>query len=244
MIMDVLLCIGPNDTTVATACIESIRKNIQHRFIVCIVPPGFKTLPIPGTRWVCEDVFPFKKTDIDGLFGHPERSGWYLQQLLKIYAPLVLTQLSDTYLIVDADVIFHRPATFFSEGRVLFNVGIEYHIPYFEHMEALLPGLRKLSPASGICHLMPMKRHIVSSLIARVESHHGKSFWRAFLDCVPLREYHGSGASEYEILFTFTHLYFPEEMEVRALEWKNSDRLTSGYSGVYEAVHWYMRHYA
>ena len=148
--MDVVLCIGPNDTAVAKTCIESIQDNIRHRFIVCIVPPGFKTLTIPGTRWVCEDAFPFKKSDIDTLFRRPERSGWYLQQLLKIYAPLVLTQLSDTYLIVDADVVFHHPATFIQDNRIQFNVGTEYHIPYFEHMEGLLTSLRKVNNASGI----------------------------------------------------------------------------------------------
>jgi len=239
--MDVVLCIGPNDSAVAAACIESIRTNIQHRFIVCIVPPGFKALPIPDTRWVCEEVFPFKKSDIDIQLGHPERSGWYLQQLLKIYAPLVLTQLSDTFLIVDADVVFHRPVTFVRDNRIQFNVGTEYHIPYFEHMEGLLTSLRKLSGASGICHLMPMKRHIVGSLVSKVETHHAKPFWKVFLECVPPREYHGSGASEYEILFTFTQLYFPDEMEIRPLQWKNSDQVTPNYPGIYEAVHWYMR---
>jgi len=239
--MDVVLCIGPNDAAVATACIESIRTNINHRFIVCIVPPGFKALAIPDTRWMCEDVFPFKKAYIDTQFRHPERSGWYLQQLLKIYAPIVLTNLSDTFLIVDADVVFHHPVTFVRDGRIQFNVGTEYHIPYFEHMEGLLSGMRKINSASGICHLMPMKRHIVASLIAKVESQHAKPFWSVFLDCVPLREYHGSGASEYEILFTFTQLYFPGEMEIRPLEWKNSDRVTPNYPGIYEAVHWYMR---
>jgi len=239
--MDVVLCIGPNDTAVATACIESIRTNIKHRFIVCIVPTGFKPLTIPDTRWVCEDVFPFKKAYIDALFRHPERSGWYLQQLLKIYAPLVLTQLSDTFLIVDADVVFHHPVTFVRDGRIQFNVGTEYHIPYFDHMKALLASLRKISSSSGICHLMPMKRHIVASLIAKVEDKHSKPFWTVFLDCVPPHEYHGSGASEYEILFTFTQLYFPDEMEIRPIQWKNSDQVTPNYQGIYEAVHWYMR---
>ena len=241
MAMDVVLCIGPNDTEVAARCIESVRTNIQHRSIVCIVPSGFKSLEIPDTRWVCEDVFPFKKSDIDALFRRPERSGWYLQQLLKIYAPIVLPELSDTYLIVDADVVFHHPVTFVRDGRIQFNVGTEYHVPYFEHMEGLLSGLRKISSSSGICHLMPMKRHIVASLIAKVESHHARPFWHAFLEHVPPREYHGSGASEYEILFTFTQLYFPDEMEIRPIQWKNSDQVTSNYAGIYEAIHWYMR---
>jgi len=239
--MDVVLCIGPNDTAVATRCIESIQKNIEHRFIVCIVPAGFKPLAIPTTRWICEDVFPFKKVDIDIQFKHPERSGWYLQQLLKIYAPIVISDLSDTFLIVDADVVFHHPTTFVREGRIQFNVGTEYHVPYFEHMKSLLPELQKVSNVSGICHLMPMKRHIVASLLKKVEHRHAKPFWRAFLDCVPPREYHGSGASEYEILFTFTHIYFRDEMELYPLQWKNSEQLTSNYDGMYEAIHWYMR---
>jgi hypothetical protein len=144
-------------------------------------------------------------------------------------------------LIVDADVVFRRPVTFVSNDRIQFNVGTEYHVPYFEHMSDLLLGLRKVSSASGICHLMPMKRHIVADLIRRVETLHSKPFWNVFLDCVPPREHHGSGASEYEILFTFTQMYFPNEMEIRPLQWKNSDHPTPDYPGVYEAIHWYMR---
>ena len=238
--MDVVICIGPNDYDVAARCIESIKVFVPRGTIYCIVPPSF-----PHERsdvvFVREDAFPFNKGFIDTAFKTPQRSGWYLQQLLKLYAPSIISQLSDTYLIVDADVVFHRPVTFVHNDTIAFNTGTEYHLPYFSHMARLLPGLQKVRAESGICHLMPMKRHIVAELVRRVEVFHGKPFWVAFLECVNGADYPGSGASEYEILFSFTLTEFPNDAHVRPIGWRNSDHVDPNYAGVYEAVHHYMR---
>lgn len=238
--MDVVICIGPNDYDVAARCIESVKVFVPHRTIYCIVPSSF-----PHERSdvvvVREDAFPFNKGFIDTAFKTPQRSGWYLQQLLKLYAPIIISQLSDTYLIVDADVVFHRPVTFVHNDTIAFNTGTEYHLPYFSHMARLLPGLQKVRAESGICHLMPMKRHIVAELMRRVEVFHGKPFWVAFLECVNGADYPGSGASEYEILFSFTLTEFPNDAHVRPIGWRNSDHVDPNYAGVYEAVHHYMR---
>ena len=233
--MDIVICVGPNDAHVVSRCIESVRQYIQYRTIVCIAAPGIE--PIQNVVWIPESVFPFTKKDMNA----GERSGWYLQQLLKIYAPLVLPQLSDTYLILDADVVFHKHVSFSNQGIIQFNVGTEYHRPYFYHMKRLHPALNKVRDVSGICHLMPMKRHIVKELIRQVEVHHSSTFWKVFIDAVDPRERPYSGASEYEILFSFTLSQFPNEAVVHPLEWANSQSVTPGYTGVYEAVHYYMR---
>lgn len=230
--MDIVICIGPNDAAVATHCVESIRRNVPHRTIVCIVAPSVE--PIPGVVWVPESIFPFSKDDMNA----GDRSGWYLQQLLKLYAPIVISQLSDTYLIVDADVVFHNPVTFVHADVLQFNVGTEYHRPYFDHMKRLHPTLSKVRDVSGICHLMPMKRHIVKELMRQVGQ---VPFWKAFLAAIDPPHLPYSGASEYEILFSFTLSRFPTEAIVRPLEWKNSESVTPGYTGTYEAVHYYMR---
>lgn len=233
--MDIVICIGPNDAPVVTQCIDSIRRNVPHRSIVCIVSPSIE--PISDVIWIPESLFPFTKEDMNA----GSRSGWYLQQLLKLYAPIVIPQLSDNYLIVDADIIFHNPVTFINNDVLQFNVGTEYHIPYFDHMKRLHPILYKVRDVSGICHLMPMKRHIVKELILRVENQHSMPFWRAFLTVIDPNHLPYSGASEYEILFSFTLTQFPNEAVIRPLEWKNCNTITSGYTGTYEAIHYYIR---
>lgn len=233
--MDIVICIGPNDANVATRCIDSIKRNVPHRTIFCIVAPSIQS--IPDVIWIPESIFPFSKDDMNA----GARSGWYLQQLLKLYAPIVIPQLSDNYLIVDADVLFHNPVTFIHGNVLQLNAGTEYHRPYFSHMKRLDPILVKTSDVSGICHLMPMKRHIVKELIRRVEQRHDRPFWKTFLNQIDQHELPYSGASEYEILFSFVLTQFPEEAVVRQLEWKNSDSVTHGYTGIYEAIHYYMR---
>ena len=64
-----------------------------------------------------ENIFPFNKEYIDNLFKCPERSGWYLQQLLKIYAPIIINDILDKYIIVDADLRFYNRINFF-ENRI------------------------------------------------------------------------------------------------------------------------------
>jgi len=233
--MDIVICIGPNDAGVAAQCIESVQRNVPHRSIVCIVAPGIE--PIPGVLWLPESAFPFSKDDMHA----GSRSGWYLQQLLKLYAPIVIPQLLDTYLIVDADVVFHNPVTFVHDGVLQFNAGTEYHVPYFDHMTRLHPMLFKTQSVSGICHLMPMKRHIVEALFRYVEDRYHEPFWKSFLKLIDPQHLPYSGASEYEILFTFALTQFPKEAVVRQLVWKNSESVTPGYTGTYEAVHYYMR---
>lgn len=232
--MDIVICVGPNDSELINHCVESIRRNVPHRTIFCIVSPG---IVVPGAECIDERIFPFSKSDINA----GQRSGWYLQQLLKLYAPFIIPQLSSSYLIVDADVVFHNPVTFFHNGVIQFNAGTENHLPYFEHMQRLHRNLIKVRNISGICHLMPMKRHIVDALFKQVENFHLIPFWRAFLKSIDPLQKPYSGASEYEILFSFTLKQFPNEAVVRQLEWRNTATITPGYTGTYEAVHYYMR---
>ena len=232
--MDIVICVGPNDAAVVHHCIHSIQRNVPHRAIFCIVAPG---IVVQGAECIDEGIFPFSKSDMNA----GERSGWYLQQLLKLYAPFVIPQMSSNYLIVDADVIFHNPVTFFHNGVIQFNTGTENHAPYFEHMQRLHPSLSKVRNVSGICHLMPMKRDIVIELFRQVETVHLLPFWKAFVKCLDPAQKPYSGASEYEILFSFTLRHFPKEAAVRRLDWRNATTITPGYPGTYEAVHYYMR---
>lgn len=247
--MDVVTCLGPSDEALLSTLVTSVRQHLQPRRIYVIAPAGIierqRTAAVAvaaSIHWVDEATFPFTKKDIARIFRKDEtykRSGWYLQQLLKIYAPLQIPELS-RYVIIDADVRFHQPATFFEGNRILFNVGTEHHLPYFEHLHRLL-GLPKLRPESGICHLMPMERDIVEALVHEVEQRHGEPFWRVFLECVSPSEYDTSGASEYEILFTFAWARFPDRIAVRPLRWQNTSLAEHHTEYVYEAWHCYLR---
>ena len=167
------------------------------------------------------------------------RSGWYLQQLLKIYAPIVLNL--DKFVIIDSDTIILIPIQFFERDQICFNVGTEYHIPYFEHITKVIT-LEKQINKSGICHLMPMKRSIVEDLISKVESTHNKPFWRVMIDNVHPNHYAYSGMSEYELLFNFTLKFHSSECMIKELKWKNINNKNQITPDIdYASNHWYMR---
>jgi hypothetical protein len=234
---DVVVCLGPKDVEIFAGRVANFRANLlgaRNFFVVT----SAEISDWSGVKFVDERSFPFSIPEIDSVMGKSGRGGWYLQQLLKLYAGRVIPGLLENYLVVDADVYFHRPVRWFEGGRVQLNVGSHFHTPYFLHMNRLAPFLKKTSRYSGICHMMPMKRGVVEDFLRRCEDLHKKPFWISFLETV---EYYHSGASEYELLFEFGITFHPDICVVRVLQWTNSPTITVGYEGDYEACHHYMR---
>ena len=51
-----------------------------------------------------------------------------------------------------------------------------------------------------------------------------------------------SGASEYEIYFNYMLKYNPDKIQIRKLNWKNTNKLNSNNRNYdYISYHWYMR---
>jgi hypothetical protein len=246
MIYDIIVCLGPNDDFLLSNIVTNTKLNIiNSNKLYIITNSTIRDRHInqfnDDVIFIDENNFPFSKDYIDKKFNKPSRSGWYLQQLLKLYAPIIISTLLDNYLILDADVYFHNPVLFFENNKVLLNTGTEHHTPYFEHMKKLDSSLFRVYNCSGICHLFPVKKKFIYSLINKIELTHKKPFWEVFLDCVDSNHYEFSGASEYEILFNYIILHFPNEYEINNLIWRNTPKITSNFQGHYEACHHYSR---
>jgi hypothetical protein len=183
---------------------------------------------------VSETIFPFSMQDIASVF-HPKtnRNGWYLQQLLKLYAGSVLPDILSDYLVVDADVFFLKPVQFLHSNtkKPFMSVGQEYHIPYFQHMLRLNPCFKRMIEYSGINHHMYFKQDWIQEMFSMVETcyrnhNHCKPFWKLFLECVdehlkhPI-DYLESGASEYELYFHFVMQFHKNDVVLRTLNWDN-----------------------
>jgi hypothetical protein len=52
------------------------------------------------------------------------RNGWYLQQLLKLYASFVIKDLLNDYLVIDADVYFLKPIN----SLLKINIYLQYQM--------------------------------------------------------------------------------------------------------------------
>jgi hypothetical protein len=228
----VLIPVGPNDVAFFKENFEITRKNISSEIVIITKD----LVEIEGCKILTEDKFPFSIKDFEK-FG--DRAGWYFQQLLKIYAPIILNL--DNFVIIDADTIILKQIDFFKDNKINFNFGSEYHNPYFQHMKKVF-GLDKQVNVSGICHLMPMKKFIVEDLISKVELLHQKTFWKVMIDNVDVKDYYGSGMSEYEMLFNFTIKYHPSHFTINPLKWRNlnnKNQITNDLD--YASIHWFMR---
>jgi Family of unknown function (DUF6492) len=147
--------------------------------------------------------------------------GWYYQQLLKLYAPFVIPDLSPNVLVLDSDTFFLNPVKFINTANGgLYNVGKEYVPLYFKHADQLTGGLvkKKYRKYSGVTHHMLFQKPVLEDLFKVVEDVHQIEFWKAFCLCVD--SIHYSGASEYELYFNFV-LSRTDQVEIRQLKWKN-----------------------
>lgn len=244
--IDVVISLGPKDLDVIQECVTSVVthcSNLNKIYIVSAENPN-----IDKTTWVDEKQFPFTKTDLNTLYNIPmERCGWYLQQLIKLYAGSVIPDLQEHYLVWDADTILLRDTTFVNRNRALFGYSDQYHAPYFAHMQRLSPFLTREATKSGICNYMVFNRSSLKRLFLLVQGQSTEPFWKLFLKAVDPAEYVHSGASEFEIYFNYMHRYEPEKFVIRHLDCLNncSDpaTLTDDQKARYDmaSCHWYLR---
>lgn len=227
---DIVIVTCPKDFKVLPYCLRSIQNYVAGFSKMYIVT---RLADMDDTqRALCQshgvhliDESKFECIDKAGIAHmncvREDRTGWYYQQLLKLYAFKYIPELSEYYLVIDSDVVFFKPfAAFDDEGQPNYAYGDENNQHYFTHMARLLPELRRAKDMSGICHHMMFHVPKLLNLFSRIEHHHnGKPFWRVFLECVDRNVL--SGASEYEIYFNFMCLYYADEMEIRSLRWRN-----------------------
>ena len=238
---DIVIPVGPSDASCISNQLVHTKKNIvgyRNIYLVSYDP----ALRIEGTTTIDERSFPFTLGDVASCHSPNSRNGWFLQQLLKLYAGVCVPGILERYLVIDSDTFFLRPTMFIEDGKCLYNYGTEYHTPYFQHMARLHPTLTKLLPArSGICHHMMFETRFVKELFALVENVHKKKFWVVFLEQVDKAHNIHSGASEYEIYFNYMLKYHPDEIMIRPLRWANVGKLDLDAAFDYVSYHHYMR---
>lgn len=236
---DIIIPVGPNDKDIVYTQIEFTKKNIigyRNIYLICYDPE----IMVDGCITIDENIFPFSLENVSNIHGQLNRNGWYLQQLLKIYALLIIPEILDKCLVLDADTFFLKPTEFIKNNRCLYNFGSEYHPPYFTHMLKLDEELTKVyDDKSGICHHMMFEKKYVVELINKMEEKHNDTFYNIFLKMVT--DVNDSGASEYEIYFNYTFKNYSNNVEIRQLKWTDSKTLDINADFDYISYHWYMR---
>ena len=125
---------------------------------------------------------------------------------------------------------------------IAYNVGCEYHLPYFEHMLKLHEDLIKVDlEKSGICHHMMFETKYLNELISKIEKKHSDKFYNIFLYSVLDIHREHSGASEYELYFNYILKNHNDKIKLRLLNWENVSILDINNSLDYISYHWFKR---
>lgn len=150
-----------------------------------------------------------------------KRSGWYIQQFLKMqYCKLCKDKY---YLIWDCDTIPIKTVSMFNNDRKpYFDVKEEYHKPYFITMEKLLPELGKKFNYSFISEHMLIRTKIMKNLINRIENNiniYGDKWYEKIINSINTDDLPNSGFSEFETYGTFANVHYNDSYKIR--KWKS-----------------------
>ncbi len=242
---DIIICLGPNDIDVINESILYTKKNIIGYRNIYIISFD-NSINVDGAITIDENIFPFNINTLIDMFGSNNRNGWYLQQLLKLYAGQIIPGILDKYLILDSDTFFLKPTEFITEDNKIFlTTGKEFHSPYFRQMNKLDSSLKKIHPLSGISHHSFFITKYIKELMKLVENNYENNypFWKICLDTIDKESYHRSAFSEYEIYFTYMNLYHEDKIQLRQLKWENRGSLDidNKNDNDFVCLHYYVR---
>ena len=182
--------------------------------------------------WFNEKDYPFGWHDVDSYMKCGGNCGWYLQQLLKIYAGRTIPGIRD-YMVVDADLVwfgnnikmiadtdaFGRPTAY------NYNTAAQNHRAYFDHMKRLTGDSvsRVHSKISGVAHHMVFKLDVLEALLKMCEKVAGGAvFWKALLQSVDPKAY--NSVSEYELYLNYALKFHPSSIKLRHITFANGPR--------------------
>jgi hypothetical protein len=155
-----------------------------------------------------------------------DQFGWYLQQLIKLYA-VSACEPNELVLIWDADTVPIRSLNFIDdEGKLVYYKSDEHHPPYFETIARLL-GLGKKVDFSFIAQCFVLRASWFDAFCHSIEERHQISWPNALLDSIDFEE--GNGFSEYETLGTFISHHYPDQITYSENKWLRLGNSTLGH---------------
>ena len=218
--VDIVIPCHPKDLPILGPCIDSVRRFVPDAGRIYVVS---RERIDAGDTWIPEDDYHFSREDCERLL--PSADGcarWYLQQLLKLLAPI-----GTRYLALDADVVFQREVRLLADDGVPFYSPGPYphHAAYFAHMARLLPGLVQHCPPSAIAHHYVVDPAVRLELVYEVCEAHYRPFWEAYLACVDPAHVTKSGAADNEVWINYALWRAPGLLRERKLRWEDTKTL-------------------
>jgi hypothetical protein len=263
---DVVIPVHKKDLSILEYCIASAKKYlIGARKVIIISKEKYSE----NADWIDEASFPFSIEEIEKYVG--QSRGWYFQQLLKLYSPIVIPGILENVMVLDSDTVFFRPMRMFDcQGRPFYNINkdtrpecIKFDLQVNEHIKKLLPEIaaenlpKKFSTSCGVSHNMIFNRKIMLELFQKVEAHDAQMSSKERPD-ITSNELESDKfwriflkhstethcASEYQIYFNFVVINYPNQVTTGRRRYKNtSDPNISRYKNNLRYYYCSFHHY-
>lgn len=223
-VIDVVIPVHEKDLKTVDLVIESLRNHLQDIGDVYVVSKEKYT---ENAIWIDETLYPFTLDEVgeeiggQGKFATSNYRGWFFQQLLKFYAPYVIENLSEDFLVFDSDTRMCQDFSFYDEGKKVFHIveGTNFWT-YHEHMTKMFSELIDfVEGVNPVNHHMLFSKAIIEEMFEQFE----EPFWLAFLNRVSNRWRADQigfrrSASEYTIYFNYCMFFHPDEYKIKVIK--------------------------
>jgi hypothetical protein len=224
---DVIIPTTARNVSILEKSLPYIRKNLSPERILIIAKPDLEI----------RSEIPFQIMDentlVDGLSYNRvrewveqrdkyagKRSGWYLQQFLKLAYAYICRE--EYYLSWDADTIPLRSISMFEQNMPVFDVKEEFHRPYFTTINRLFDGkIVKSNNYSYISEHMFFCKKYVLEMLDEIDGNcrlKGMNVYEKILNAVSDIDLLMSGFSEFETFGNYVQNRHPGDYAVRRLK--------------------------
>ncbi|MFI5343817.1 MAG: glycosyltransferase family 10 domain-containing protein [Chlamydiales bacterium] len=206
--IDVVILCTAKDQDKLELCIQGVKDNCNQARRIIVVSPTPLT---DKAEWFDEKKFPFNMRSVGlEMFSHNESiaQGYsvdrYYQQLLRLYAPYKIPNISSNVLTLDANTIFVNPVEWLGSNRAgLYHTVKASDELNFVQCRRLIPGFKRAFPDKSVAmNFMLFQRPVVEDLFKTIKDNQYIEPWKAFCRTVDLGG-EGVEASENELYFNF-----------------------------------------
>jgi hypothetical protein len=219
MHFDIIIPYHKKDEPVIHKCVQSCKYLPGGRNVYVVSEHDFK---IDGATTILEKEFPFTKQQL--LACNPtipeNRIGWYFQQFIKLYS-FTIPEITDTYLVLDSDVVFLNSTNLLENNLPVYNYSSEYTDEYFQCMKRLNNYFERSVNKSGICHFMMFEKNIILEIFDLIKNDN-QEIYDTILKAV--RNWH-HGFSEYELYFHYIFKKYPKTYNLKQYKYLEIDNL-------------------
>jgi glycosyltransferase involved in cell wall biosynthesis len=209
--IDVVIPTVSKDYGLLREVVESVRKNLCHPinniYIVSKNEPHIADFCLKNDcRFVDElSVLGYGKENISYTAKGVDRSGWMLQQLLKLSADTFIK--SENYLVLDSDTMLISKHSFIKDGKFVFLQSEEWHEPYFKAFKKMF-GYKAPTKLSYTSHMMIFNTQKLKKMKKELEKKHGQSWDQVYLSTIDESE--ASCVSDYDTYANWMLYNYPE----------------------------------